>query len=113
MDGRSAKPQFGLSGDCDIDKQAQHMHHYRSAAQRGHHLTHIRQLRHCATGTSEYLSYTLPLLESSFDKAVAAPYFYGNNNPNRNINHTETIHTTNLVEKVPPVREVSPSYIAR
>ena len=64
MDGRSAKPKFGLSGDRDIDKQAQHMHHYRSTAQRGHHVTHIRQLRHRATGASEYLSYHLPLLES-------------------------------------------------
>ena len=73
MDGRSAKPKFGLSGDRDIDKQAQHMHHYRSTAQRGHHVTHIRQLRHRATGASEYLSYHLPLLESSVDKAVAAP----------------------------------------
>ena len=73
MGERSTEHQFGLSEGRDIDKQAQHMHHYRSTAQRGHHVTHIRQLRHRATGASEYLSYHLPLLESSVDKAVAAP----------------------------------------
>ena len=73
MGERSTENQFGLSEGRDIDKQAPHMHKYRSAAQRGHHYTHLRQLHHCATGAREYQGYVSPLLLAHAPKAVAAP----------------------------------------
>ena len=44
MGERSTEHQFGLSEGRDIDKQAPHMHDYRSPAQIAPHHTYLQQL---------------------------------------------------------------------
>ena len=51
MGERSTEHQFGLSEGRDIDKQAPHMHNYRSPAQIAPHHAYLQQLHHSPTGS--------------------------------------------------------------